>query len=216
MNIFIDPNSTKFNVDTFKAALRKRYSEAFDPADVQGAFNDAIEKKQTLGDAVKELVDLYVQTDGHERFLILTPAEIAHRKDMDNRLGILRSIEVLLKKPHGCTAEEIVNAVRMQLTLRKFINYCAGDYCYDFMHLLISSQVVVEIAAVYQYGKMVTPITYIAAKAPRARLTALDKLTQEQRYALCPDINNYAPREQSSRAYQRPRQQYESTQEHQY
>lgn len=204
--IFINPNATKFTIQEFTAALKKRYRDEIDQQDIIGAYADAQEKQQQLGEAVKELVDLYVRTDGHERNLILTPEELAARKERSDKEGILKSIISAVSKPGGAGVNELKTAVRTQVTLRKLqIN---GDtYGSDLVAKLCEQNLVTYIAAEWQYGKLKAPENWHIFKAPRARSTAFDKLTKEQQLELCPSFEGYKLHEFSGRPRFKEREQ---------
>lgn len=205
MSIYIDPNSTKYDIETFKAALKKRYKDEFDPSDVQGAFADAKEKNQTLGEAVKELVDLYVQTDGHDRNLILTQAEIDQRKVRDNKLGVFRAIAGVLHANEPATAERLITATRMQVTMRK-LTIVPRDYSSGIMSALHEANLIQFNPADHRrnIAESWSPI-----KQPRAKLSLIQKLTDDEILQLCPDFSLYVPREEFRRPFTKPRQQHE-------
>ncbi len=205
MTPYIDLNTKKFDIAVFKTALKKRYRDEFDPTDVQGAFDDAIAKEQTLGEAVKELVDLYVKTDGHDRNLILTAEELVARKDRNDKLGILKAVINAVSKPNGASEADIKLAVRTQMTMRKLqtdpINY--GSH---LVSTLCEKGLVTFTAAVYEYGKLKKPANWTIFKAPRARSTAFEKLSDQDKFELCPAL--YVPK--ITEGFRRPRQEAET------
>lgn len=204
--IFINPNATKFTIQEFTAALKKRYRDEFDQQDIQGAFNDAMEKGQQLGAAVKELVDLYVKTDGHDRNLILTAEELAIRKTNSDKEGILKSIIAAVSKPDGATVSDLKTAVRTQATLRK-LQLNTDLYGSDLVAILCEQNLVTFKPAEWQYGKLKSPDSWLIAKVPRARLTTFEKLTKEQQLELCPSFDNYKVYEQAGRPRFKEREQ---------
>lgn len=204
--IFINPNATKFTIQEFGVALKKRYRDEIDPQDIEGAYKDAQEKQQSLAEAVKELVDLYVRTDGHERHLILTAEELATRKTNSDKEGILKSIISAVSKPNGASVQDLKIAVRTQATLRK-LQINTDAYGSDLVAALCEQNLVTYKPAEWQYGKLKTPECWYIFKAPRARSTAFEKLTTQQQLELCPSFDGYKQQENSGRPRYKEREQ---------
>ena len=204
--IFINPNATKFTIKEFTAALKKRYRDEIDEQDIQSAYKDAQENQQQLGAAVKELVDLYVRTDGHDRNLILTAEELATRKTISDKEGILKSIISAVSKPNGASVNDLKVAVRTQATLRK-LTLDSDAYGSDLVAKLCEQELVIYKPADWQFGKLKAPESWHIFKAPRARTTAFEKLSKEQQIELCPSFEAYRPQEHRPRPHYKEREQ---------
>lgn len=182
---FINPQATKFSIADLTVAVKKRYRDEVHPDDVQGAHADAVRIGQTLGQAVEELVKLYIKTDGHEKNLILTEQEINDRKTKANKVGIVKSIIAAVRKDKGASVSDLKTTVRLQATMRKLtINS-------DLLGSNIVSNLCDEGSVIYTPGNRTTPDNWKLFKAPRARTFAIDKLTDEQLATFCPDFELY-------------------------
>lgn len=203
----INLKATTFTIQQLEAAVKKRYRESIHPDDLKNAFDDAVKVEQTLGVAVDDLVKLYVDTDGHEKNLILTPEELAARKNKSDKEGILKSIISAVSKPNGASVQDLKTAIRTQATLRK-LQINTDTYGSDLVATLCEQGLVSYKAAEWQFGKMKSPESWHIIKAPRARTAAFDKLTKEQQLELCRNFNEYPMVDQFAR---RPR--YETAEE---
>lgn len=192
---FINPQATKFSIADLTAAVKKRYRDEVHPDDIQGAHADALRIGQNLGQAVEELVKLYIKTDGHDKNLILTEQELNDRKTKANKTGIVKSIIAVIRKEKGASVSDLKTTVRLQATMRKLIINS------DLLGSDIVSTLCEEEFVVYTPGNRASPDNWKLHKAPRARSFAIDKLTDDQLAALCPDFELYKIYDSGRRPY---------------
>ncbi len=195
--MYLNFNATVFTIEELKAAVKKRYREFVHEDDLNGAHSDAIKAQQTLKQASEELVNLYVQTDGHERNLILTPEELSARKERSDKLGIVKAIFSALRKDNGAAEQDIKTAVRYQVTLRKL----------NIDSIALGSRIIGtlcgDLKLVFFEDSRNSPRIWKLAKKPHARsgVFLVDKLSDDDIIAICPEFHNFRIYESSRRSH---------------
>ena len=200
--MYLNFNATKFTKVELKAAVKKRYSDEIHDDDLTAGLEDAITAQQTLGQAADAIVKLYVETDGHERNLILTPEELAIRKEKGDKIGIVKAIIAAMRKAEGATENDLKVAVRYQVTLRKL----------KAEPNALGSHIVSTLCSELGFAVMLesrTSTVWKLAKKPHARNFPVDKLTDDELMALCPDFKMFIQQD-----YHRRAQRQEATEEY--
>ena len=197
---FINLQTTKFSIADLTAAIKKRYRDEVHAEDIKGAHSDAVRDGQTLGQAVEDLVKLYVQTDGHEKNLILTEQELNERRTKANKYGIVKAIILAIRSEKGATISDLKTTVRLQATMRKLqINS-------DALGSHIVGTLCDEGLVVHNPPTRTTPENWKLFKAPRARSYRVDKLTDEQITKLCLDFDMFLVYDSGRRQYRDQRE----------
>lgn len=182
--MFINLSATSFTSEQLVMAAKKRYRDVLHETDVADAMKDAKKKSQTLGQAVEEIVALYVSTDGHDRNLIKTQEELKKERDDGAKIGVIKALLATMRDKQAVEAD-LKFAVRMQINLRKLkLNEVA--YGSD-----IVSKLVEEGYVLYNYSKTGPTWTLAPAANKRKKAYQIDKLTDKDLIELCPDLSSY-------------------------
>lgn len=182
MTTYINLKAVVFTEAQILAVAKKRYRDVFHGDDVKNALTDAIVNGQTLEQAARALVTLYVQTDGHEKNLILTPEELVERKHKTDCIGIVKAIISAMRAGNGANENQLKTVVRYQINLRKL------NVDPLFVGSTIVSRLIEQNLSLFVWENNVRVWRLVHKPRSRQNIFLVDQLTDDELMTYCPEL----------------------------